>query len=804
MSAYVSYTDIVTNIYRSVGNADRVGFDSKWTGESHPATNKKIEGWHWDKRTWPSEDESLQPFHIPMLYDPPFYDTEDSDWTSGIGHGDDLKLLEVVQVYRDGQKLWIPKVEHGYFFHYYNQFYLYSDGLTTSRLTEAVDSGNFQYVTLDDVPKPTVPVRVYNYVYDATRGRYEYGTEFEKRLDFTPLVSSGAFLSVRDDDDNLIHANVDVTEPEFIVEFDDPDSPPTVIVNGEYITSVHDGIALSGVDSLVEVLGTCGGGPNQVFYTHYSPLLPGITPRVWTYASTAAPTEWTVMTGVNPSLTGNNRECMVDLDTGMVAFGDHDPLTGSGSGMMPFYSHKVAIQYSGTFFVDYEAENTPDYRLADTADMNTLHGVAPNGFVHTRAGVPNPASLTLEADLSEISDDRYGPLYLGYAYTRLSCSVKDEWGEDLESQTVRFEILGRSLGSFGLGQSTAEAVTTYNGEAITFYNPPLSIDSMGDATDEITVAGGTTSIFLSDLAPPSTDDPLFLYKVTRYDELAGWPESELRGTDGYYDTYFQEALISPPGLLEDEESWEALYRAGNDLSTPITYDACDLITGAKRAVLAWDSAAVNPESGSAGAWTMLQPEQYIVTESGVTLEYDAVLDEIDASGEFKSYFVAAASEVTIRASVYNSILRRRVYSNTISIRLSIPDSMNGTYVAESLAALPSGMLMRPKNDTEFSAFFAASVYDGSWIDEVLEDAYYEERIWDDDTETVETPLAWFERTRRGDNDLLGLEPVDLTVSGEATIPLGFRIRSAGVTFASALDGVVFLNPNSTILSGVFD
>lgn len=810
-SSYITYVDSVINVYQTLGETDRIGFSSPYASKPHPATNKIIEGWRWDKRTWPSENEEEQVYCVPTLYDPPFYTAVDSDWQSGIGHGDDLKLLEVVSAVYNDRTCWVPKVQHGYFYLYDQEYFLYSEGLVTEIAQTLFDAGGFQYTKLTGIPKSTVPVRVYNYFFDKTRGQYTLHREAKKRSDFTPLALSGVYFDVRDESNNLIHDNINVSEPEFIIEYDDDDAYPTIILNGNYLTSVHDGVTISGISTPVEVMGEATGGPDQLFYTYYSPLSSGVLVKVYTYPNLYDITEWTVLSGVNPQFTcGEHLECILDHDMGTLQFGNYDPMTGLGSGLMPAYGHKIAIQYSGTMFIDYEEVDTPDYRLAHDANLNLLHGVSPRGFIHARAGGTNPASVSLTADLPLLSTGKYGPLSLGYAYARLLCQVTDEWGGALEGQTVQFELVNKALGTFGLDQLTTEAVTSYTGEAVAFYNPPLDVDGMGDATAQVQVSGENSTLFFENLMPPSAEDSLYLYKVARRDTLTGWPHSELLGSGGYYDTYFQTELIGHDGSqyttsLEGEEAWEGLFRNTYDLPTPTTYETGDLITGSKQIVLSWDEQALHPELGIRGAWRPLQPSQYFVTESGVGIRYATVLDDIVSSGTFRSYFVAASSEVQVRASVYSPVLKRRIYSNTITISLTIPDSMNGTYIADSLALLPSGLLVRPKNDTEFQEYFDDLVYDGSsWLETSLEEAYYKERDWDTTLAVHETPWQWFTRTRRGDNVLLGMEPVVVTESGIATIPLGFRIRSDGITLASALDGVVFLNPNSTMLSGVFE
>jgi hypothetical protein len=74
--------------------------------------------------------------------------------------------------------------------------------------------------------------------------------------------------------------------------------------------------------------------------------------------------------------------------------------------------------------------------------------------------------------------------------------------------------------------------------------------------------------------------------------------------------------------------------------------------------------------------------------------------------------------------------------------------------------------------------------------------YYEDELNED-------YITWFKRTQRGASSIIALSGV--TPSGvPAEIPLGFRIRSAGITMAAMLDAITYIDPNDNVVSGYYE
>jgi len=786
---YQVLTDLILNIYHSEGIDDQVGFSSKFTEIPHPGSGNKIEGWKWDKTNWPTSYETEHQYTVPTLTDPIFFGATDSDWKSGKGSGDDIKLLSIQKLHIDDEEVWSPKVEHGYYYVYNQENYLYSEGMIGEIFSNTLDSGNFQYMDLTFIPKPTVPIKVEQYYYSVEQGKYKVYKNWNQRAEFSPLVSSGEYLESWDDTNDLIlYSSVNVTTPEFIVKFDDPDNPPRITLNGDYrITNLEDAL-ISGVSGYCEIVGESDGSGNQTYNTYYSPICSGETLKVYTYLATTSGTEWNLLEDINPSFSGV--DCAIDYDLGQISFGSLN------SGVIPPTGSKIAVQYTSVPAVFYEVENTPDYLYSPFADLNVLNGVSPKGFVLIKEDITYAGSIVLSADLEETSDDIYGPLYLGNIYTKLKCTVYDNRSQRLEGEEIVFEILDGGAGSFGLGEKTSESLSNFNGEAFAFYNPPTSINDIGDATNQVIHSGAINILTFENLFRPSSVDDVFLYQVARSDDVLGVLDrsDDVLGVldtslNTNYKTYFTDEQRTYTDLNKEIDE-ESKYRAAYSLPTSITYEKSDLITGAKHAVIAWDTTATHPHTGDLGAYDMVKPYYYEITDSGVALYYSGTFTDITSSGTYKSYFAVAPSEVQIRASVYNSSLRRRIYSNTITIKLDISDAQNGVYYTDTLNSIPSGLLTRVKTEIERDAFRDSLIVSGLFTDVDIEESYQKEK-----EPYTETRQTWFDRTRYYDTRLLGLEDVS-TSGGAGHIPLGFRIRSTGLTVASALNGVVFLDVNS--------
>lgn len=783
MAEYTRYSDVLVNVYSSEGVADRVGFNSVYATESHPGTGTKISGFRWDERTWPAQDELPEDRFVPTFYDPVFSATSDSDWQSGIGDGDDLKVLRIEREYvkvNPSGEVWAPYINHGYVYSSREEFYLHSEGLKTEYFDSTLDAGGFQQMTLSGELKPTTPVVAYQREYDSDTNTWSRKNDFRKRYDFTPLAVSGEYYDIRDDSDDLLHDNVDTSSPEFIIQYLDSGETTQLTLNGNYLLGNEESLLLSGVTGWCEYLGTSDGSAYQSYKFKYSPLLDSGV-HVYVYSGTASPVEWSIETGEVPELTTPNSGCLVDYDWGTVSFGD------SFAGIIPPLGYRVAVQYTSTVGVDYEIDNSPDYYIAKSANLNVTRGQPTEGFITTETQQVSAASLRLSANLDQLAENLYSPLNIGSTHTELEALVYGQNGEVLAGQEVTFYISGFEVGAFSAGDSTAISSTGPDGRARAFFVPPTSIEDLGDASATTAYDGSNTTVLFSGLHMPYSGAQLYTFKVMNSDTIDGMPVADL---SDYYEDYFDEEEISYTALA-DETDKEGAYRNAYDLLTPTTYAAGDLKTGNKRAVLIYDYSAIDPDTGTAGAYNLLDPLSYSWTQSGVAVLYSGNLEAPSSLTDFRSYFVASPTLVKFKAFTWSEHLGRNVYSNEITVRIEIPDNMSGVYAVDAIESVQSGVLNRWKTHPEISTSFTSLIDGGVFSDSDFELAFLLER-----EPSTETRESWFQRTRRSDTVLLGLEDVSTAETGAFEVPLGFRLRNSSATMASAVGAVTFLDANA--------
>jgi hypothetical protein len=528
-------------------------------------------------------------------------------------------------------------------------------------------------------------------------------------------------------------------------------------------------------------------------------------PTVYTYTSASGYTAWTVIAGYNPEFTGQAvYECLVDEDIGTVTFGDYDPVALTGSGYRPAFGEYVAIQYSGCHWIAYEPEYAPDYYTGVDADTTVTYGESSNGFVHITKEVLEPISLVLTADLPSINSLVYGPLDIGKTFAKIVASVYGPGESILAGEQVIFEISEPSFGGFN-GSTIATIPSDVNGRSIVYYTPPSTIDDFGYATDTYSVGSGITTITVANGSAPSEDDYVYLYTVAISDVTEGMPLSDL---SDYYESYFIDELIDSDGvtfsgILGAETDYEINYRSNWSLPVPNTYNVGDIITGSKKIVMTYDANALDPYSGELGSYTALQPTSWITTISGVHFTYSGnlTLDSTD-----RSFYVVYPSNISIRARVYNDYYQRWIYSNTITINLNIPDSMSGLYFASDFASLPSGILKRQLDYSEYIDqrdtlinYIGGDETNDEFFDSTLQELYEQERIGD------ETTRQWFTRTYWTDSNYFGLSDVTVSplIEASGVVPLGFRVTGASYTMASALDAATFYDVSGNVSSPHF-
>ena len=788
--AYID-TDVIVHIHHTFKDT-RTGQSSQYADTPHPGTNKTVDGWKWDERTWPDEGESRAAAVAPSIWDASVSGLDDQYLEAGIGDHLDLLYMATIRTFLDGKDVWAPEINHGFFYSHGSEWYLFSDSFQTQYLTvTGVEDGN-QVVSLNYQYKPTIPIEVRSFFYDHLEGYYKVYRDYRKVVEFS------------DDPDG----------PEF--KLDTTANLPKVIVNGTQQQNIGIPITLSvsGTSPVEDTLrldlfGVAHGGDNQQFLLNYSPVDKTQPIQVWGWAKPDLPKEWTVI-DLEDSFTSGVREVKVDYDLGRLIFGDVD------WSIVPPAGWQMGASYTLGVAVMYEPEDSIDSIVAfnEEADLNPVMAATSRGFVQITVDSPDPATVALSSNM--IFNSGAYQIEVGNNVGRLYATVRNRGGDTLEGENVVFEIQDPTIGSLGsLNQTSKSAVTQSNGRASVLYNTPFIVESLGQGTITVSHDSGNTIIEVEGLVEPQSVDSLYIYKVHESDDVLGISVNDLTT---YYEDYLTDQSILTDGQ-QGTVGFEQTYRLLHELGRPTTYTATDYVTGKKTILLTQSKTDVmDPHTGSitANKYAPLAPTSYenIGDDDAPILRvvYENIELDLPGTNGVKSYFLAGDARTIIKAYVLDERTGNKIYSNAINVSVSLADTMNGTYFCSLLSDIPSGLLTRVQNvDNIPEASITDSVVSG-----YLNDEYQDERLWYGNVGGYETFVDWFRRTKRGDTLILedlydltgdsafsGLELVN-PLDCPAEIPLGFRLKSGDITIASLLDQITYLDPNDHLPSGYHD
>ncbi len=758
MTTFSGIYDTKLTIWKRNGEDISVGHYSTFTDNINKGTGTTVDGWRWDDRIWPGEDSDYNTT-VPLLSDPDLSMVDTDQFQSGVGGGTDCFMEDIQAISTSGiNSIWAPKINHGYFYDFDDEYYLYSDGVRTQFiLNSGITVSGWNTVRLAEYPKIGPPILSRTYEWVSNEGKYKVYKNFKKRIDFTGrrVTEISPRLETYDTQtEQILYDNVDTTESEFII-LQSGTNFPELIFNSNNIVQVGTAVTSLGDLSNLEFLGDSTGVANQIFYTKYSPIEPNAPLEVYSYDNAGnyyggtLVEEWGNIVG----------EYKLDKNLGIFYANPHD--------VIPL-GWKLYVRYTYTAEIQYEPEFTTDKILAfnDQANINPVTRSSNHGFVLIKNRESQPASLVLNSEETEISENLFGPLNIGNNFSSLIATVTSDTGELLENIPVTFNILDNpSIGLFTNGLTLSRSNSDGNGIASIYYAPPLNIDEIGEIlpASQYSVSGGDTTLTTTSLKITGDEEDIFLFKVYKDDPIlgidlgsqadfdAGIITSEL--DDYYTDFFIEESIYGPTGLAPGAitssgsdlqtgaSAWESRHRALTGLLTPTNFNR-ELRNGRKQIVSYYSTTAANPHYEDLGAFIPLQPSLVNVVSTYVNdvIFEDTVLDP-PGVGDLDSYFLVSPTTVRIQASTINSTSGEVIVSNIIEIQLKIPDHMNGLVNIDSINTIPSGIV----------PYMLSSQH----------------------------------------NDRI--------------LPLGFRIRSTSITLASALEGVTFIDINQEpILMNVFD
>jgi hypothetical protein len=741
---------LVLTIYTTATLRPDVGVNSVYAEVPHPGTGKKIEGWKWDERTWSETLELKANDYVPTIFDPDINFVDEDKFQSGIGDNHDLKLLQVKEQRIEDVEYWVPRLHHGHFYNFDQEWYLYSDDVRKDVVDSGVLlSGVLQWDDMTFKPKPGIPISVRRYKWDRNQSRYEVDLALRKVQDFTGIVISDEEQETRAGSDFII-ANIDTTKEEFVVEIEDADGEPRTTPRVVFNQLFTESIGVSGNLDSLERIGISDGRTNEYHLT-YSPV--DLTQPFYLISwdpSTSGTASWGMIDSVSGFATGPFHEFKLDPYLGIITFGDYDSSTQSGAGYVPDPRHFIGAAYSYGVDITYEPAKTRDWVEPLQSDVNPLHNASHQGFIEVSPNLESLFNVHLFADLVGSAAEGY-IIEQGSKLGKISARVRDIQGNELEGQTVEFEVLNPEFGTFANGRISDRSITNHNGLASVFYKTPAIIEEASHVVDVIAPDAGssTTLLSISNMVAPLSLESITHYLVRADDQVGGMPAT----TSGlsYWDDYVEkEEFEEDPNGAAASAGYEELYRDGRDLPEPTFTDITDLLTGTKVVVSAVDVGVLDPNYAVQKSTTLAPLIPFSASTVGsnedpvLELEYSGLLTQPDGSS-FKSYVVVADPLTRLRAKVTNQVSGRVSYSNVIVLNLQSTESAQGTLIARRSEDIEADLLWRPKNIYNYQTITSGDMAPnragwGHVVEEYLEDRILERTLtyvtWSGDSNTI--------------------------------------------------------------------
>ena len=617
---------------------------------------------------------------------------------------------------------WSPEINHGYYYSYSGEHYLFSDDSIVQypkylNYLQGIESG-LNYVVLNEMPKVGPPILCRQYKWNGTE--YEIHNEINKKVEFAGLLDDDYEYLDTYDGTNIFFDNIDHQYKEFMVT---NSGEVIATFNKQYVEHVEN-----------DIVGIFTGQEGQQFYTTYSPIDSGMQVLAKTYLTIDG--TMTTWSGVNQTPIAN--QFFIDYDLGILEFPDVTGLTGN----------YVSMDYYKTFALEYEPTLSTDYIYPLDVNLNPIYRSGYKGFVYLSRAQQYPTSITLTAELDLIQLDVFGPAYIGSTYIPIIATVYDANGNVLEGQSVSFNITTVPLiGSFGSASATTTSVTDEFGESRVYYNTPNNISDIGEEVPFSRYATGVNTVTLTtnNLSITGDAEDIYTYQTHIDEPIMGYLNTSisyldqtLQLTKYYGDFSFAEGIYGTTSGI----NWEAPHRVNWDLPTPLIFGE-NLGYGTRKLCSIFSPDYTNPHTFVNGAIGPFLPVNYTDLENGsFEIVYDTSTYSMPAptasdtppADTLYSYFVVAPTQVKIQATVYNQFTSQTLKSNEITLKLQVPDYMNGVWTMDAI------------NENH--------------IEEI--------------SSLLET----------------------MTATGQK-VPLGFRLRSSSVTLAAALDGLTFLDLNDS-------
>jgi len=724
--------DVLLNIVRP-WISNQTGHRSKYSSDNaikfvHPGTGNLIEGWKWGEFTFPDYAELSDFSYIPVLFDSDI-NIDSLYYQSGYIFDNDIKLNSIESELIENKKHWIPKIHSGGYYIYNQEWHLFSDEYISERLSLASNLHTLGYE-----PKELTPIFIRSFKREDTFSHIAINKDIKKK------TSSDSDFNIEDPGDD-----------EFIIVGNEGKLKVGTITG---MGSQSESFPIESTTSVLELS-----------------LFP--------------------IASISSVSVGSISDWTLDSDLGLLKRDSPSTDGLDNSTLIVVYVPDLVVQYEPLF--------SSDEVSGGNANINPLHIGTNKGFVQVTTDKLEPFKVSLISDLTDLNSDvdifDY-ELEVGNNTTKLSAVVEDKYGEVLDEVKVYFDwqTQGNTYGE--LTVEDPSFITDVDGSAYTFFTTPGTVDGMGAYIEksDITTVGSTSSFTIEGLELVDiTVNEVSTYEIFHDDLFFGLSSADV---GAYYTNYLTEEEITDTTTAN--QAYEEKYRLARnfDLNSseviPKTLASTDT-RGKRQLVLEQSSASkyLHPSNGlRAGSGnlvyvplrpTLITPSQSVT--DGYELDYNV---DLKTSNKAYQYFVVAPRKVKFQAHVYNSS-GQKVSSNEITIKITLPDSVNGVYYTSALNNMPAGFntdLLR--GPSPFPNGLNGVINLQNFETELDPVRYTAQTGYDEDD------LAFNTTSEPATQNTFGAS----SLSTEAYIPLGFRIKGDGIEVGSLLDQATFITKNS--------
>jgi hypothetical protein len=432
-------------------------------------------------------------------------------------------------------------------------------------------------------------------------------------------------------------------------------------------------------------------------------------------------------------------------------------------GEVPANGLEVRMSYYTTPRIEYAVSKETHLVVADDINVRPSNVPEGNGIVYLTRTPLALESLLLEVDKPNISGNIYGPVAVGADYALLTATATSPLGEPVARLSITIEETSAPpfVGLLNGAPSSYTSLSNYSGQINSSFVIGSDMSAIFLTTDSVVQASGQTLVTLSGEHTDFDLDELFIYVITKDDPMQGTvgilatydpgslsTSDLLNGSnqkltvttmkdfstvvigDIYPDNAFNDGTIdiyktdgtSISGTIKYWRSGvvyiqEELSVSDGDidfvvLNKPdwVAWNSSTL-NGKKRVLYEYNANAINPVTGALGAYFPIQPtsRSYDTATDSTTFVFDETLplpNASDIENNVGGYLLTIPRVVSFRAEAEDPLTGALILSNTIELKIFVPDYLSGVYLAES-GKIPYGFRIR--DDT----LDAASGLDGA-------------------------------------------------------------------------------------------